>query len=134
MRAANVTGSEKCGRCEVGGTIEREVESGLIVIGWRDDGNARVPMFGPCPYCEAGYAKEFPTKARARWRNGYWQGREPDVEYSPSKPFVLSREENGLRLLLLNRRFAKEDVDPAVGLEPLLPEKERLALLMEMTT
>jgi len=135
MRVLNVTGDDVCGRCEMAGTPKQHVESGLIVVAYRDDGTARVPEYAPCPFCERGYAKEFPKSDRDQtWPGGYWRGREADVEPPLGKGALLSREENGMRLLLLMRRLNHEDVDPAVGLEPLLPERERLALLMDLTT
>lgn len=45
------------------------------------------PSYGPCPFCEAGFANEFPAHDKGgreivpKWgRNGFWRGRSPLVE------------------------------------------------------
>ncbi len=116
-RTLNLTGKQFCRNCE----------DGFAIVSYRTFGKNRMPEYGPCPHCELGARLEFPTGvkgpkgepgARPSWgRDGYWQGRRHDVEPPPPDGKLLPREENLLRLKLLNRRLAGENVDPCVGLD-----------------
>ncbi len=120
-RVRNRSGSERCRHCE----------EGLAVIGTRPDGNASVEMYGPCPYCEEGAAKEFPSHPYPAWgRDGYWRGEPPWVLDPPKEGERCSQVENHMRMKLLMARYGGADVDPAVAFDR--PEKERLAALSEM--
>lgn len=73
QRIRNISANQRCHWCI----------DGLAEIGTRPEGHGHAPMYAPCPYCEAGARLEFPTKAKARWPNGYWQGRDPAGEITP---------------------------------------------------
>lgn len=121
MRTQNISSHDCCYRCE----------DGLAIVGTRTDGNTEVEMYGPCPFCQKGAQKEFPEHGRAIWsREGYWRGNEHVVQAPFADGTPLSPIENSMRMQLLMRRNAKEDVDPAAGLH--LPERLRLDLLMRL--
>ncbi len=118
QRTLNLTGKQFCTRCE----------DGFAITGTRQFGDRPMIEYGPCPYCELGARLEFPTGtkgpkgepgAKPSWgRDGYWQGRRPDTADPPKDGTLLPREENLLRLQLLNRRLSGDKtVDPCVGLD-----------------
>lgn len=48
-------------------------DEGLIVVWLRSFEDAQIEEFGPCPFCQVGYEREFSSK---EWPDGFWQGRE----------------------------------------------------------
>jgi hypothetical protein len=67
LRIANVTGGERCQRCD---------EEGLVVVGTEPRAGAsyEVEVMGPCPDCERGFRVEHSGVWGA---DGFWRGRRP---------------------------------------------------------
>lgn len=121
MRICNMSARDTCEFC---------LNEGLVMVGTRAEGTRPMEMYGPCPHCERGFRIEFPDKDRPRWENGYWQGRDVDVQPAPKLKALLGRDENGIRSILLTRRYKKiEGADPLVGLEFADP-RERMKVLL----
>lgn len=64
-RVANVSSKAHCEWC---------CDDGYVLVGYNRLGTDEM---GPCPYCEKGFAIEFPEKPRVGpWGiEGYWRGR-----------------------------------------------------------
>lgn len=78
-RIRNVTSKDTCGYC---------LNDGLVVTSTRPSKNPESPFeqMGPCPYCERGFAHEFPNETKGPWvgrpgvwgEDGYWSSRRPE--------------------------------------------------------
>jgi hypothetical protein len=142
-RYQNLTGRDVCPYCEPG----KSGPTGLVHVATRSkDGMAE---YGPCPHCEAGERVESKL-----WRNGYWQGRPPDVakgkavsararipfsrrdvfvDFTPGEVVELSQGENYLRARLLMLRYSgRKDIDPAVGIDIGSGERRRALVEREL--
>jgi hypothetical protein len=84
-RIANVDGESHCGTCGDSGWVVVSVRpvaaSGFARrFGIEPASGAGEEEYGPCPWCQAGYAVEW-QKGGSRgnpWgRNGFWRGRDP---------------------------------------------------------
>lgn len=94
-RTQNVSQDEHCRYCCGTG-----VKSGMgwVFVGWSGVGTEQL---APCPFCEAGFAVEFPEGGKGPWgADGFWQGRstagveptcECDVERVPGTPEQIER-------------------------------------------
>ena len=111
-RTRNRSGAEHCRFCD---------DTSYVVVAVRyalkhGNGEERVGPFeevGPCPFCELGFAEEFPDLSKRKeqsrpteppWGDaGFWQGR-PTTEIRPlyeGPRRFLSHEENARRMRLL---------------------------------
>ena len=75
-RTQNVTGRDRCRWC---------ADEGQVVVQIRSGGYEET---GPCPYCEKGFAVEFPTSKTGPWgAEGYWHGR-VHADLEPLQPVL----------------------------------------------
>ena len=115
-RIKNRTGKERCRWCAGNGyvVVQTRKPDRVRVAGTRIQGEASTESFhdemGPCPFCESGFAEEFPdtskdTSIRPPWgEEGFWKGRQPvelvPLEAADARPLPPAVQRERLRELL----------------------------------
>lgn len=122
LRTQNYSTAAHCGYC---------LNVGLVITGRYRSPAPEHPLhdgYGPCPFCERGFRLEFglgrTTDGRELqadnppWgKDGFWQGEVESAPLPVQDDRPLSRQENLLRLKLLNLRAAGRRADPLLSLD-----------------